>query len=215
MPIDIDDMCRTCMSDASVKMEKEKQMVPLDSTFIEIPDEGQNISVMEVLRTSIPQLQLEQNEKLPKCICLECANKLKELHQFQQICLKVEQQFIEMLETPAPAVPKSDDEDSLLDIFENELEEGDKFLKAELEEDVFVDENSFQSDQFKDENVSEDILEVNEDDFIESCSDLSIDFVLDADSDSDYDRYCLHIITKNTRNHIDLPQLQFSGISTI
>uniref|UniRef100_A0A1I8NYW4 Protein krueppel n=1 Tax=Stomoxys calcitrans TaxID=35570 RepID=A0A1I8NYW4_STOCA len=174
MPLKVEDMCRTCMLDGTMKKEEfAKIMVPLSSV------------VIDMLRASVPQLKVEPNDKLPQNICLDCTNKVKEIHQFQENCLKVERQYNDMLQAPV----KSDDEQSLFDMFEKEIAEGEKLLKAELEEDVFVDEQSFHSDQFKDEGTpSDEPMEMNEDEFIQSCSDdLSIDFVLDEDSDSDYE----------------------------
>ncbi|XP_073831475.1 uncharacterized protein [Musca autumnalis] len=199
MSLKIEDICRTCMYDGTdcLKTEEisnpkqEKEMVPLNTTTDE---EGPNKrSLMDLLKVSIPQLKLQQNDKLPKNICFECANKIKEFSYFREKCLSVEQKLHELLQGQQVVSTKSEDEEDehpFFDIFENTIEEGDKLMKSELDEDVFIDQNSFQSDQFvDDEKATEEELHVlheNEEEFIKSCSDLSIDFELDSGSDSNF-----------------------------
>ncbi|XP_061387098.1 zinc finger protein 91-like [Musca vetustissima] len=211
MSLKIEDLCRTCMYDGTgslksediqAKAKQEKQMLSLN-TIVVTMDEGENkhCSILDLLKVSIPQLQLQQNDKLPKQICVECANKVKEFNYFREKCLSVERQLNELLVKTCEeggdgggataAKPEDEVEHPFFDIFEKALDVGDeKLMKAELEEDVFIDQNSFQSDQFVDDgNISaEDVLHdnYNEDEFIKSCSDLSIDFELDTDSDSDF-----------------------------
>ncbi|XP_075157326.1 uncharacterized protein LOC142230568 [Haematobia irritans] len=86
MAINLEDMCRTCIFvEGSKKGDIPKIMVPLSN-------------VASILKASVPQLQLSENDNLPKNICLECTNKVKEIYEFQEKCLQVERQYKEMLQ---------------------------------------------------------------------------------------------------------------------
>lgn len=200
MPVKIEDVCRTCMYDGSGSLKAEeiatgkqdKQMLPLNTIVNSNEEQTNPRTLLELLKISIPQLKLQQNDRLPKNICIECANNIKEFNYFREKCLSVERHLYELLQTSdtaaAAASKKPDDEEEhpFFDMFEKALDVDDeKLMKSEVEEDVFIDQNSFQSDQFVDDEMAQD----NEEEFIKSVkssSDFSIDFELDTDSDSNF-----------------------------
>ncbi|XP_073831476.1 uncharacterized protein [Musca autumnalis] len=131
MPVSLDRMCRTCIFDGTLEYEPliEREMVPLETTIIE----ELNISIMQLLKASIPQLKLDPNAKLPKNICLDCVGRAKEFYVFQQRCLEVENQFDDILETMIIAKSEDDNDNgnSFYYVYETELDEGHNLENAE------------------------------------------------------------------------------------
>lgn len=174
MSVLLERMCRTCMiaKGNGKNRSLEQEMTSLTSLM------GDK-RIIDILRESIPMLKLDLHIKLPKIICCECREKLKEWCEFQRRCLRVEHHLKELLEAPR----KSDDSDSLLEIFESDSrDEDDTLLKAKMEGNCVFEE------EFIDQEIDsdDDLLDVDdsEDDLIESCcSDTSIDFILDEESD--------------------------------
>lgn len=152
------------------KVKKKTRMVSILSVPKDIKEEH---SLMELLKTSAPQLKIEENDQLPKIVCLECSEKIKELYRFQQNCLSVEQKLYKMLEQQPNETFDDNVED--VDIFKTEFD------------DPFMEENSMESDE--DLIVEDDIKmeSVEKDEFTGNGSDLSIDFVWDEKSDSDWE----------------------------
>lgn len=107
----------------------ERELVPLATTTIE----ELNISIMDLLKASIPQLKLDPNAKLPKNICLDCVGRAKEFYVFQQRCLEVENQFDDILETMIMAKSEDDNDNgnSFYYVYETELDEGENLENAE------------------------------------------------------------------------------------
>lgn len=175
MSVLMERMCRTCMiaKGNGNNRSREQEMTSLTSLM------GDK-RIIDILRESIPMLKLDLHIKLPKIICCECREKLKEWCEFQRRCLRVEHHLKELLEAPRKS---DDDSDSLLEIFESDSrDEDDTLLKAKMEGNCVFEE------EFIDQEIDsdDDLLDVDdsEDDLIESCcSDTSIDFILDEESD--------------------------------
>lgn len=178
----VENICRTCMLNENkdpetinknrVKM-KITQMVPIFRTQNEAKEK---FKLLELIKATIPQLKIDENDQLPKKICIECFQKIKEMYNFQVNCVNSEKKLYKMIE--------EQEGDTLNDFKDPEDNEA---LKTEFE-DSFIEENSMKSD---DEFIMEE--EINRaaeatEEFIESCSDLSIDLVWDDDNtDSEWD----------------------------
>lgn len=182
MQTSIEKMCRTCMLNETKRQERENRtkvkmkvtrMVPI----FDGPEEAkEKLNLVELIKTTIPQLKIEKNDELPKHVCLECSDKIKEIYSFQQSCIDVERKFYKMLEQ----------EDSIKTFHETD-EQDDEVFKTEFD-DSFIDENSLNS---KEEAIMEE--EINEaamakEEFIESCSDWSIDLIWHDKSDTEWDQ---------------------------
>lgn len=178
MPSSFENMCRTCMlhetkqQEMTNKNKVKMKMTQMVSIFTIQDEAKEKLNLMELIKNTVPQIKIEQSDLLPKIVCLECSEKIKELHNFQQNCLNSEKKFYKMLE----------EKDTIINPF-NEKDHDDVF-KTEFD-DSFIEENSMQSDEemIMDEEINR-AAEATEE-FIESCSDLSIDLVWDDVDNSD------------------------------
>lgn len=178
MSATIENMCRTCMLNNTNQQEssnknRAKLKMPQMLSIFTIPQEAKGkLNLMELIKTTVPQLKIDENDKLPKNICLTCSEKIQDIYTFQQNCLSNEQKYYKML-----------GEDDTINLF-HDSEKNEDIFKTEFE-DSFIEETAMQSDE---EMIMED--EINraaeaKEEFIESCSDLSIDLVWDNDDDND------------------------------
>lgn len=159
-------------SKTKVKM-KVSRMVPI---FDASEEAKEKLNLVDLIKSAIPKLKIEKNDELPKHVCLECSDKIKEIYSFQQRCIDIEQKFYKMLEQ----------ENSIYQ-FHGTDEQDDEVLKTEFD-DSFIDESTLNS---KEEAIMEE--EINaaamaKEEFIESCSDWSIDLIWDDKSDAEWDR---------------------------
>lgn len=61
-------------------------------------------TIMEILLLTTAQLNIDKDDMLPKILCESCVDRLIKAHEFQQMCLRVEQRFRDIIkeeETPA------------------------------------------------------------------------------------------------------------------
>ncbi|XP_046803613.1 zinc finger protein 34-like isoform X3 [Lucilia cuprina] len=181
MPLSFENMCRTCMLNESKQQEmanknKVKMKTPQMVSIFTVPEEAkEKLNLMELIKTTVPQLKIDENDQLPKNVCVECSEKIKEMYNFQQTCLSNEHKFYKMLEGDDDAINPFNDTEDHEDVFKTEFD------------DSFIEENSLQTDE---EMIMEE--EINraaeaKEEFIESYSDCSIDLVWDDDNNSDAD----------------------------
>lgn len=167
----LQNMCRTCMRNESKQQDtlnSNRIMMSQMVSILTVPEESKDdLCLIDLLKTTAPQLIIKENDQLPKIVCLECLDKIKEIYTFQKNCLYVEQQFYKMLE-------QSETKDSLDD---NKYDVN--FLKTELKE-PYDEEIPFQSD----DNEMEDVKNVE---LIENSINLSRDFLSNDDSGSDWE----------------------------
>lgn len=123
-----------------------------------------NFVVKELLVETIPGLKFQHNDMLPKKICINCTEALKEIYQFQQNCLKNEAKLHEIIsikheKTNNPAVIIVNDTDYIEEII----------TKIDAED-------SSQNSQYVLEKLKEETeTEAIEIDFVESCSEDGLD----------------------------------------
>ncbi|KAI8122868.1 Zinc finger protein 850 [Lucilia cuprina] len=155
---------------------KVKMKTPQMVSIFTVPEEAkEKLNLMELIKTTVPQLKIDENDQLPKNVCVECSEKIKEMYNFQQTCLSNEHKFYKMLEGDDDAINPFNDTEDHEDVFKTEFD------------DSFIEENSLQTDE---EMIMEE--EINraaeaKEEFIESYSDCSIDLVWDDDNNSDAD----------------------------
>lgn len=176
MPLSFENMCRTCMLNETSRNKVKMKITQMVSIFTVPQEAKEKLNLMELIKTTVPQLKIDENDQLPKNLCLECSEKIKEIYNFQQNCLNNEHKFYKML-----------DEGDIINQPFNETEDQEDVFKTEFD-DSFIEENSMHTDE---EMIMEE--EINraaeaKEEFIESCSDWSIDLVFDDDnSDADWE----------------------------
>uniref|UniRef100_A0A1B0ALV9 Protein krueppel n=1 Tax=Glossina palpalis gambiensis TaxID=67801 RepID=A0A1B0ALV9_9MUSC len=177
-------MCRLCMAgdnklketivpnNISIKEEKFPEMVSIYS----IPRQ-QNISVaiVQIIKQTIPKLHLADN-LLPKLVCTACLRKLMDLYKFQEKCLQSEQKYKKLLTEESQKDPLDKSE------FLSNMKEIDEIVvKMDLDEKLLNDSN------LKDSEIDDIISIISDikDEDIQTCSDISVDFVwTDSNSES-------------------------------
>lgn len=169
-------MCRLCMAgdnklketivpnNISIKEEKFPEMVSIYS----IP-RTQNISVaiVQIIKQTIPKLHVADN-LLPKLVCTACLRKLMDLYKFQEKCLQSEQKYKKLLSEESQKDPLDKGE------FLSNMKEIDEIVvKMDLDEKLLNDSN------LKDSEIDDIISIISDikDEDIQTCSDISVDFV--------------------------------------
>lgn len=169
-------MCRCCM------IENTDQSIEMLSIFSKLENDK---NIKEMLKEAIPRIKIPIGDKLPKKICSNCLEAVKEIYQFQQNCVKNEAKFHEMLvmkkeTTPMVTVTTFDYIDSAAPPI---------VVPAAVMVDEFVCENPSPGSEDLKLNIDKIEMELNSevDDFVESCSDFSLDMPASNGSDTDYD----------------------------
>lgn len=86
----LENLCRTCMGES------------LENKTISIFDktehlENKNATIMELLLLTTPKLKIEINDMLPKVLCENCVERLINVHEYQEMCIRVEEKLRKML----------------------------------------------------------------------------------------------------------------------
>ncbi|KAM7346466.1 uncharacterized protein ACRADG_006388 isoform 2-T2 [Cochliomyia hominivorax] len=131
----MENICRTCMLNKAKlpEMELEFNEIKMTSIF-NVPEEyeEENLSIMELIKISVPQLKIDNNDILPKYICQRCLEKITDIYNFQQKCLNIEDKLYKMLK-----------EGDLMDS-ENSTEHLElEVIKTELINDVNFNDNTY------------------------------------------------------------------------
>lgn len=166
-------MCRCCMIE-----DNNDGNIELLSIFSKLQD---TISLKDILKEAIPRLKVSDEDRLPKKVCLNCLEAVKEIYQFQQNCLKNEEKFCEML-----MVKKEQSEVDFSDTAEAYFE--DIITKLDSSGSPLPDDfaREVSSPAFEDLKLNIDKIEKDlnsEDDFVESCSDFSLDLEHESDEE--------------------------------
>ncbi|XP_067634752.1 zinc finger protein 34-like [Eurosta solidaginis] len=85
----IDCLCRTCMNEldeASSNGSNTHPQSQWQSIFDTIDEEG-GLRIVEIMSNTLPQIEVEASDELPKKICWECIQNLVSVYQFQQMCI--------------------------------------------------------------------------------------------------------------------------------
>ncbi|KAM7348473.1 uncharacterized protein ACRADG_007768 isoform 1-T4 [Cochliomyia hominivorax] len=92
----LENFCRTCMNGDEDKSNGKKRKTI--SIFEEAANkEFKNLTIMELLMLTTPQLHIESGDMLPKSLCESCLQRLLNAHEFQQMCIRVEEKFRQMI----------------------------------------------------------------------------------------------------------------------
>ena len=99
----IENICRTCMGEDENFIKKSSKRRKTVSIF-NVPKsmESGNITIMELLMLTTAQLNIEKDDMLPKILCESCLDRLLNAHEFQQMCIRVQQRFREILNEQKP-----------------------------------------------------------------------------------------------------------------
>lgn len=186
----LDNICRSCMGEGEDYNIKNK--IPKTVSIFNKPEVVENckISIMELLLLTTPQLNIENDDMLPKILCENCVNRLINAHKFQEMCIRTEIRLRDILNEQKPIIEQTI-ADPLRDSIKAEcvVHIGDA-LKSELNEPL-IDHNDVHngSDDLKDKRTSPDFQDNrtgSEDDF-NNDSNCSDDFNYDpTSSDEDY-----------------------------
>ncbi|XP_067636775.1 zinc finger protein 660-like [Eurosta solidaginis] len=94
-----DCMCRTCMKELvevysnEISTKPEQQWQYLFDTI----EECESLPIAELLSSTIPQIQVQPTDELPKKICRKCLEQLLNLHSFQQTCVQSQRQLRDLI----------------------------------------------------------------------------------------------------------------------
>ncbi|XP_067635471.1 zinc finger protein 91-like [Eurosta solidaginis] len=93
-----DYLCRTCMHEL-VEMSSCDTITPEQQwqSLLDVIEECDSLSITQLLCNTIPQIEVQLNDELPKKICCECLQKLKSAYRFQQICKQSQQHMYELV----------------------------------------------------------------------------------------------------------------------
>lgn len=100
----LENFCRACMNSEGTGDDTKDNRRKTISIFNE-PDikEYENITIMELLLLTTPQLNIESGDMLPKTICENCLERLINAYEFQQMCIRVDEKFRLMIKEGQPA----------------------------------------------------------------------------------------------------------------
>ncbi|XP_067636776.1 zinc finger protein 429-like isoform X1 [Eurosta solidaginis] len=83
-------VCRTCMHDLVEEFSFNVNFKPEQrwhSLFDKI-EECEFLPAVELLSTTVPQIEVHLNDELPKKICRKCLERMQSIFRFQQMCLQ-------------------------------------------------------------------------------------------------------------------------------
>lgn len=187
----IENLCRTCMKgDKEANMENEAAKWKVISIFnkTEIM-ECENITIMELLLLTTPQLNIDTGDMLPKILCENCLESLVSAYKFQQMCVAVEQKLQQMIKEEPPGefqMNKDPLKDNIMDgpienVANSQYTNNDSDIKTEMDEPLIDQEVSkFRNKTLVDE--SEDIKNETDDNRWQDVSDSDATNGIDSDS---------------------------------
>ncbi|KAI9583639.1 zinc finger protein 90-like [Glossina fuscipes] len=189
-------MCRLCMSETA---ENKKVYSKMYSIY-KAPSGEKDVSIVELIKQTLPRLRISDKDLLPKSICENCVLKLMDFYKFQELCLKVEQKYKKFL-------VQEDQEDPLA---KSDL----PIDMKEVDEIVINMDDNLRDEDFDGMSSISDI----KDEDIKTCSEFSDDFVwsdsidslsndsdcIDDKKDKNKSQYQLRTANKTNRKIIDM-----------
>ncbi|XP_067635472.1 zinc finger protein 493-like [Eurosta solidaginis] len=93
-----DYLCRACMHQlAETSFDASDMSKQQCQSIFEPIEEYGNLRIAEVLSNTIPQIEVQSSDELPKKICCKCLRQLMNAYQFQQQCLETDQRLRELI----------------------------------------------------------------------------------------------------------------------
>lgn len=154
----MEDICRTCMLNKAEHqdMEQDDGEIRMSSIF-NVPEEDQQIklNIKELIKITVPQLKIEDNDMLPKHICQKCLEKITDIYQFQQKCLNIEEKLYKIL-----------NESDLIDPVNNTEPLEIEIVKTEM----LNDDNSMEYTCNSNEMMEKEEININYDPILNDCN---------------------------------------------
>lgn len=185
----LENFCRTCMNG---EVEDEKETKGNERKTMSIFNETEsmkckNITIMELLMLTTPQLNIDSGDMLPKTVCESCLERLINAHEFQLMCIRVEEKFRQMIKEQTPANSQIIT-DPLIDnsAVTQAINDLSNILKIEMDETIIYQHESTINN--KNVNVdTEDIKFETEENQWEDYSDSDEFCDVDSDKDSEWE----------------------------